>query len=109
RVDFTRHYCFPDLLAAGITCLGANTRHPNNDVDTVHEEIVLDVAACVSELRKRDVETVVLLGNSGGGSLSALYQSQACLSPDQRIARAPGGMPTRLPHADMPAADAMIY
>lgn len=109
RVDFTRHYCFPALLEAGVTCLGANTRHPNNDIDTVHEEIALDVGACVAELRRRGYEHVILLGNSGGGSLSALYQSQARLPATERIARAPSGMPTRLTQADMPPADAMIY
>lgn len=109
RVDFTRHYTFPGLLAAGIACLGANSRNPNNDIDTVHEEIVLDVGACVTLMRERGFETVILLGNSGGGSLSALYQAQATLPPADRIARAPSGAPTRLPHAPMPPADAMIY
>ena len=31
------------------------------------------------------------------------------LQDPERIARAPSGAPTRLPHADMPPADAMIY
>lgn len=109
RVDFTRHYTFPGLLEAGVACLGANSRNPNNDLDTVHEEIVLDVGACVALLRERGCETVILLGNSGGGSLSALYQAQATLPPADRIAKAPCGAPTRLPHAPMPPADAMIY
>ena len=75
RVDFSRHYSFPRLLEAGIGCLGANTRNPNNDTDTVHEQIILDVGACVDFLRDQGVERVVLLGNSGGGSLNALYQA----------------------------------
>ena len=77
RVDFGRHYSFPRLLAAGIGCLGANTRNPNNDTDTVHEQIILDVGACVAHLRDRGVRNVILLGNSGGGSLNAFYQAQA--------------------------------
>jgi pimeloyl-ACP methyl ester carboxylesterase len=109
RVDFTRHYCFPALLGAGVTCLGANTRNPNNDLDTVHEHIALDLAACMVELRRRDFETVILLGNSGGGSLSALYQAEALRAPDQRTARDPSGMPTALPRAEMPPADGTIY
>ncbi len=69
RVDFTRHYTFPRLLAAGVGCLGATTRSPNNDTDLEHETILLDVAACVRWLRvERGVESVILLGNSGGGS-----------------------------------------
>lgn len=110
RVDFTHHYSFPRLLDAGIGCLGANTRNPNNDVATVHEEIVLDVAACINFLRsRREVEVIILLGNSGGGSLSALYQAQANLPAGERIAVTPGGVSTRLPRATMPPADAMIY
>src|SRR5687768_5687469 len=69
RVDFTHHYSFPRLLAAGYGCFGANTRNPNNDIDTVHEEIVLDLAECIRFLRASGVERVILLGNSGGGSL----------------------------------------
>ena len=92
RVDFTRHYTFPRLLAAGIACLGATTRSPNNDADLEHEEILLDVAACVRWLRvERGVERVILLGNSGGGSLAAFYQAQARLPPADRLARAPPG------------------
>lgn len=109
RVDFTHHYSFPRLLDAGIGCLGANTRNPNNDVSTVHEDIVLDVAACINFLKsRRDVETIILLGNSGGGSLSALYQAQANLPGAERIAETPGGVKTRLPRATMPPADAVI-
>ena len=82
RVDFTHHYTFPRLVEDGIGCLGANTRSPNNDTSTEHEEMVLDVAACVRWLREhRGVSTVVLLGNSGGGSLAALFQAQARLPP----------------------------
>ncbi len=110
RVDFTRHYAIPRLVAAGIGVLGANTRSPNNDIDTVHEEIILDVAACVRYLReKRGAEKVILLGNSGGGSLSAFYQAEARLPPDQRLEATPAGQPTRLGQARMSPADGMIY
>jgi len=110
RVDFGHHYAIPRLVQAGLGVLGANTRNPNNDTDTVHEEIVLDVAAAVRWLREeRGVERVVLLGNSGGGSLFALYQAEARSDPGKRIAETPGGAPTRLPAAELIPADAMIY
>ena len=109
RVDFSRHYSFPRLLEAGIGCLGANTRNPNNDTDTVHEQIILDVGACVDFLRDHGVERVVLLGNSGGGSLNALYQAQARLEPSQRLKTTPAGAPTRLESYALSPADAMIY
>ena len=110
RVDFTRHYTFPRLLDAGIGCLGATTRSPNNDTDLEHEAILLDLAACVRWLRaERGVEKVILLGNSGGGSLAAFYQAEARLSPSERLARTPAGGRTHLATAEMIPADAMIY
>ena len=85
RVDFTRHYMFARFLDAGIGCLGANTRNPNNDINTLHEEIIRDVGACVTWLRAQGVERIVLLGNSGGGSLCAYYQAQADEPADAMI------------------------
>ncbi|UCE86626.1 MAG: hypothetical protein JSU66_02500 [Deltaproteobacteria bacterium] len=110
RVDFGRHYTFPRLLDAGIACLGANTRNPNNDTNTIHEEILLDVNACVKHLKRdRGVARVVLLGNSGGGALNAFFQAQARLAAPERIATTPGGARTFLPKAEMIPADGMIY
>jgi hypothetical protein len=110
RVDFTRHYTFSRLLDAGIGCLGANPRSPNNDTDLEHEALLLDLAACVRWLlAERGVEKVILLGNSGGGSLAAFYQAEARLPPSQRLARTPAGGRTYLASAEMIPADAMIY
>lgn len=108
RVDFTHHYTFPRLVDAGIACLGANTRTPNNDTDLVHEEILHDVGSCIRVLReKKGIEHVILLGNSGGGSLSAFYQAQASLPRSERLATAPCGARTHLQGVDMPLADAL--
>ncbi len=109
RGDFQHHYVIPRLVEAGIAVLAATTRNPNNDTTTVHEEIVLDVASSVAELRRRGVQNVVLIGNSGGGALNGFYQSQAVAGKGQRIATTPGGRPTRLNHVEMIPADAMIY
>ena len=109
RGDFQHHYVIPRLVVAGIAVLAATTRNPNNDTTTVHEEIVLDVASSVAELRRRGVANIVLIGNSGGGALNGFYQSQATKEKGQRIATTPGGRPTRLNHVEMIAADAMIY
>lgn len=109
RVDFSHHYTFPRLLAAGVACLGANTRSPNNDTDTVHEEIALDVGSCVRFLKeKRGIENVVLLGNSGGGSLAALYQAQAAKPKEGRLIAAPCGGRAHLADVEMPCADALV-
>lgn len=107
RVDFTRHYAIPRLLEAGLSVLALSSRCVNDDTDAVHEELVLDVAAGVDALRARGAERVVLFGNSGGGSLMALFQAQAALAPDARIARTPAGAPTMLPRAKLTPADAL--
>ncbi|MGE4239814.1 hypothetical protein [Ramlibacter sp.] len=110
NVDFTRHYAIPRLLDAGFACLGANTRSPNNDSATVHEQIILDVQAHVAFLKKQPgIEQVVLVGNSGGGSLMALYQAQAQLPPAQRLKRTPGGKPLKLSETDLPPADGIMF
>jgi pimeloyl-ACP methyl ester carboxylesterase len=110
RVDFTHHYAVPRLLDAGFGVLAANTRHVNSDLMAEHEEMVLDLAACVRHAReRRGVDKVVLFGNCGGGSLAAYYQAEARRSPRDRVARGPGGSPTGFDAAPMTPADAMVY
>ncbi|MBX3215071.1 MAG: hypothetical protein KF850_23755 [Labilithrix sp.] len=110
RIDFTHHYTIPRLLDAGFAVLGACTRHGNDDTRAEHEEMLLDVAACVRHLKEeRRIERVVLLGNCGGGSLVAYYQAEARLPPSERTRRSPGGTQTRFERATMPPADAMVY
>ena len=109
RADFQHHYVIPRLVEAGIAVLGATTRNPNNDTTTVHEEIILDVASCIAELKRRGVRNVVLIGNSGGGALNGFYQAQAVTAKGSRIATTPGGRPTRLNQVEMIPADGMIY
>ena len=109
RADFTHHYVIPRLVEAGVACLGANTRNPNNDVTTTHEEVILDVASSVSYLKKRGVQNVVLIGNSGGGALNGFFQAQAKKPKGQRAAKTPGGRRTHLNDAEMIPADGMVY
>jgi len=77
-VDFSEHYLAPLLAARGIGFLGWNTRYRNNENWFLLEHALIDVGAGVRWLREEArVDTVVLLGNCGGGSLMAAYQSQA--------------------------------
>lgn len=108
QADMSRHYATPALTAAGYAVFGQNSRWLNNDALCVHETLLLDVAAGVRFLRGRGFENVVLVGNSGGGSLYCFYAAQSATAPPGRLRATPAGDPLDLNSVDLPEVDAFV-
>lgn len=78
NVDFSEHYLASFLAERGYGFLGWNTRFRGNEAHFLLDHALAEIGVGVRWLREQaGVEQVVLLGNSGGGSLMAAYQSQA--------------------------------
>jgi hypothetical protein len=75
NVDFSEHYLAEPLAARGFGFLGWNTRFRGNEGYFLLDIALADIALGVNWLRSGGAERVVLLGNSGGGSLMAAYQA----------------------------------
>lgn len=108
RQEVTHHGLVPYLLAAGFAVWTQGSRSPNNDVNLLHEQTLLDVAAGQVFLREHGFENVVALGHSGGGALTAFYCQQAALAPDRRLVAAPCGRPVPLADAVLPLPDGVV-
>ncbi|HET7407494.1 MAG TPA: alpha/beta hydrolase [Mycobacteriales bacterium] len=78
NVDFAEHYLADYLAARGHGFLGWNTRFRGNEAFFRLEPALVDIGVGVRWLREvAGASRVVILGNSGGGSLMAAYQAQA--------------------------------
>ncbi|HET9876052.1 MAG TPA: alpha/beta hydrolase, partial [Mycobacterium sp.] len=89
----------------GIGFLGWNTRFRGFESSFLLDHALVDIGVGVRWLREvAGVEVVVLLGNSGGGSLMSVYQSQAV---EPNVTPLPGMRPaTGL--TDLPTADGYV-
>lgn len=103
--NFMGHYALPTLAAHGVDAVGMTTRHVGNDSVLLLENCVQDVGSVVRHLRNEGYERVVLVGNSGGGGLAALYQNQA---EAPSITGSPGGGGPDLTAADLPPLDGLV-
>jgi hypothetical protein len=108
KADMSRHYAIPAIVDAGYAAFGQNSRWVNNDELCVHETLLLDVAAGIRFLRGRGFSRIVLVGNSGGGSLYCFYQSQASTAPPGRLTETPAGDRLDLNGHDLPPADGFV-
>lgn len=109
RTDHTLNYTAPLLAQAGFAAFGRSSRWVNNDVATIHETLLFDVAAGMRFLRERGFEKIVFLGNSGGGSLFTFYQNQAVTAPPRRLTDSAAGDPINLNGANLPPGDGIIF
>jgi hypothetical protein len=75
EVDFSEHYLAEHLAGLGYGFLGWNTRYRGNGSSFSLDRALTDIGVGVRWPRDlAGVDSVVLLGNSGGASLMAAYQ-----------------------------------
>ncbi|GAA3930932.1 alpha/beta fold hydrolase [Microbacterium soli] len=103
--NFMGHYATEYMSTLGVDAAGLATRYVGNDSALIMENCLLDIGAAIAHLRDLGYERVVLVGNSGGGGLAALYQAQA-ESPD--ITRTPAGDPVDIAGAGLSPADSLV-
>lgn len=95
------------LAAAGLHVLCAASRYPKNDSSLIMEKVLIDLGAWIRESREqRGYEKIVLVGWSGGGSLSLFYQAQA---EKPTIKTTPAGDALDLSAAGLLPANGVIF
>jgi pimeloyl-ACP methyl ester carboxylesterase len=105
NVDFSEHYLASYMAERGYGFLGWNTRFRGNEANFLLDHALAEIGVGVRWLQEQaGVDQIVLLGNSGGGSLMAAYQSQA-VDPSVRPA---AGMKPLPAIESLPAGDRFI-
>ena len=105
QIDFSEHYLADYLATRGIGFLGWNTRFRGFESSFLLDHALVDIGVGVRWLRDvQGVDTVILLGNSGGGSLMAAYQANAV---DRHVTPLAGMRPAA-GLDDLPPADGYV-
>ena len=94
------------LAGAGLHVLCAASRYPRNDSGLIMEKVAVDMGAWVGDARARGYDKVILVGWSGGGSLSLFYQAEA---EAPSITATPAGDSVDLTRAGLEPADGVIF
>jgi pimeloyl-ACP methyl ester carboxylesterase len=95
------------LADAGLHVLCAASRYPKNDSALVMEKVAVDLGMWIRHAREQlGYRRVVLVGWSGGGSLSLFYQAQA---ERPSITHTPAGDPYDLTRAGLQKADGVVF
>lgn len=79
--NFMGHYLIEPLARRGVACMGLNSRYAGNDTLLLMERAIQDLGAGVQYLRAQGYDKVVLVGNSGGASLSCFTRRRPSGSP----------------------------
>ena len=98
----------PTALAnAGLHVLCCGSRYAKNDSPLIMEKVAYDLGQYIRHAREvLGYRNVILVGWSGGGSLSLFYQGQA---EHPTITHTPAGDPYDLTQAGLSRADAVIF
>ncbi len=102
--NFLGHYLLEPMQKRDAALLALNTRYAGNDTALLMERCIQDLGAGVRFLRDQGYRRVILIGNSGGGSLVAFYQAQA---EKLTLKDTPDGRPINLTKEDLPPADGL--
>ncbi|MBP1845802.1 pimeloyl-ACP methyl ester carboxylesterase [Rhizobium petrolearium] len=95
------------LADAGLHVLCAASRYPKNDTALIMEKVAIDLGKWLDHARNElGYEKVILVGWSGGGSLSLFYQAQA---ENPTITHTPAGDEVNLVEAGLKPADGVIF
>ncbi|WP_127107066.1 alpha/beta hydrolase [Pararhodobacter zhoushanensis] len=95
------------LADRGFHVLCAASRYAKNDSALIMEKVALDLGAWIRHARETlGYAKVVLVGWSGGGSLSLFYQAQA---EHPTITQTPAGDPVDLTAAGLSPADGVVF
>ncbi|OUM02446.1 alpha/beta hydrolase [Variovorax sp. JS1663] len=108
REFLATHYLVPEVLRAGAAIFLQMPRAIGNDLRLEHETTVFEVGAGVGLLRGLGYEKIVLLGNSGGAPVMALYIQQSLAAPGQRLETTASGRPVALNAASLPTVDGLL-
>lgn len=102
--NFHGHYLMEPVARKGAAILALNTRYIGNDSMLLMERALQDVSAGMRFLRNEGYRKIVMIGNSGGGSLAAYYQEQATRVT---VASTPDGRAFALEQSELPPADSI--
>lgn len=95
------------MAELGLHVLCAGSRYARNDTPLILEKVLLDMAAYIRHAKEvLGYEKIVIVGWSGGGSLSMAYQAQA---ERPTITATPAGEPIDIAGSGLIAGDALIW